>query len=66
MPVIKFSKNVILEPMNTAAMTGNKETGRYKSISTRYGKRRTLCTNCTWNQIVKQAGAIKRAYNGRG
>lgn len=66
MPIIKYSKNVILEPMNPAAMVGNKKTGKYKAISTRYGKKRTLCSNCTWDKIVKQTVAIKRAYNGRG
>tara|TARA_R110000765_G_scaffold36040_2_gene80643 strand:- start:83 stop:241 length:159 start_codon:yes stop_codon:yes gene_type:complete len=52
--------------MNPAAMVGNKKTGKYKAISTRYGKKRTLCSNCTWDKIVKQTVAIKRAYNGRG
>lgn len=66
MPIIKYSKNVILEPMNPSAMVGNKTTGKYKAISTRYGKKRTLCTNCTWDKIVKQQLAIKRMYNGRG
>ena len=56
----KFSEHVMLFERPTK--------GRYKAVSTNptTGQKRVRCSNCTWNQIVKQAVAIKRAYKARG
>ena len=54
---IKFSENVMLH---------HRPHGKFKAVSTRHGKKRTLCSNCTKDQIIKQAVAIKAAYKARG
>ena len=54
---IKFSEHVTLY---------ERPNGKYKSVSRRNGKTRTLCSNCTRNKIIKQAVAIKAAYKARG
>tara|TARA_R110000824_G_scaffold226282_1_gene414077 strand:+ start:658 stop:834 length:177 start_codon:yes stop_codon:yes gene_type:complete len=55
----RFSEHVMLY---------ERPNGKYKAVSTSptTGQKRVRCSNCTRNQIIKQAGAIKRAYKARG